>query len=114
MPLEGVVEMDATYFLESEKGSRTLRQRRKPRKCGGETYASEIGTRQGTRIPATALPATTFSAVMKWSIAGAIVTRDSTSHLNIVNNRHEVMKSMLNRQRRGIATKYLDNYMNWF
>ncbi len=33
--LEGIVEMDETYFRESCKGSRSLRQRRKARKRGG-------------------------------------------------------------------------------
>jgi transposase-like protein len=34
--LGGVVETDETYFLESEKGSRKLKGRRKPRKRGGK------------------------------------------------------------------------------
>ena len=35
-------------------------------------------------------------------------------HLNTVNNRHRTMKSTLNHWHRGVSTKYLDNYMNWF
>ena len=35
-------------------------------------------------------------------------------HLNTVNNRHQTMKSTLNHWHRGVGTKYLDNYMNWF
>ena len=35
-------------------------------------------------------------------------------HLNTVNNRHGTMKSTLNHWHRGVSTKYLDNYMNWF
>ncbi|MCY4128228.1 MAG: IS1595 family transposase [Gammaproteobacteria bacterium] len=34
-------------------------------------------------------------------------------HLNTVNNRHQTMKTTLNRWHRGVGTKYLDNYMNW-
>lgn len=36
-----------------------------------------------------------------------------TWHLNTVNNRHAVMKTLLNHWHRGVATKYLDNYMQW-
>ena len=34
-------------------------------------------------------------------------------HIQTVNSRHERLKTFL-RQRRGIATKYLGNYLNWF
>ena len=34
-------------------------------------------------------------------------------HLNTVNNRHSRMKATLNSFRRGVATKYLDNYLHW-
>lgn len=34
--LKGVVEADETYFLESQKGSRKLKEKRKPRKRGGK------------------------------------------------------------------------------
>ena len=40
--------------------------------------------------------------------------RRGSWHLNTVNNRHSVMKGTLNHFHRGVATKYLDNYMNWF
>ena len=35
-------------------------------------------------------------------------------HLNTVNNRHSTMQTALNHLHRGVGTKYLDNYMNWF
>ena len=34
-------------------------------------------------------------------------------HIQTVNNRHERLKSFL-RIHRGVATKYLDNYLHWY
>ena len=111
MPLEGVVEMDETYFLESEKGSRTLRQRRKPRRRDVRKRGRDSS---GDAHPSYGIASNNLRR--RHEVVNRRrdrYARDSTSHLNTVYNRHEVMKSILNQRHRGVATKYLDNYMNW-
>ena len=153
-PLCGVVEMDETYFLESAKGSRKLKERRPARQRGGNkghrglsaaqrpvlTAVARGGdTRAWASPTAQALPIRITMAA--FTTADAVVVSDAHPsygaacrelgrehevingsdgqrvrgawHLNTVNNRHYVMKSVLNHRHRGVGTKYLDNYTHW-
>ena len=150
--LKGIVEVDETYVLESNKGSRTLD--RKARRRGGK--ASKRGLsheqvpvlvaadRSGTTVSEvlSAVNADTLKAVLEPTVDTDIVlVSDSKSsyrpcaaamgvrhealklsagervrdafHIQTVNSRHSQLKDFL-RGYRGIATKYLDRYLNWF
>ena len=150
--LKGIVEVDETYVLESNKGSRTLD--RKARRRGGKASkrglsheqvpvlvaADRSGTTVSEVLPA--VNADTLKAVLEPSVDTDIVlVSDSKSsyrpcaaamgvrhealklsagervrdafHIQTVNSRHSQLKDFL-RGYRGIATKYLDRYLNWF
>ena len=150
--LKGIVEVDETYVLESNKGSRTLD--RKARRRGGKASkrglsheqvpvlvaADRSGTTVSEVLPA--VNADTLKAVLEPSVDTDIVlVSDSKSsyrpcaaamgvrhealnlsagervrdafHIQTVNSRHSQLKDFL-RGYRGIATKYLDSYLNWF
>ena len=154
-PLQGVVEMDETFFCESAKGDRRLRARRPPRKRGGLRGQRGLSHAQQPVMTATARGGETYAwrsfstgalpvtVTMKaWTAEDAVVVSDAHPsyaaatqqlqrphevinrrqgerlrgpwHLNTVNNRHSTMKTTLNHLHRGVGTKYLDNYMNWF
>ena len=100
---------------------------------GGETYAWHSFTTAALPVTITLQSWTTPDAVIVSDAnpSYAAATRDLERphevinrsqgerlrgpwHLNPVNNRHRTMKSSLNHRHRGVSTKYLDNYMNWF
>ena len=154
-PLQGVVEMDETYFLDSAKGDRTLRLRRPPRKRGGNVGRRGLHPDQKPVITAVARGGETLTCaslttgivpiratMSATSHRDAVVVtgahrsyraasrqlqrkhevvnlsqgsrvRDKVWHLNAVNHRHQVMKTIPNLFHRGVSTKYLDHYMNW-
>ena len=74
-PLEGIVEMDETYFLESEKGSRSLRQRRRPRKRGGNVGRRGLGLEQRPVITAAARGGETYACELETAQAVRIGPR---------------------------------------
>lgn len=149
--LEGVVEADETYILESRKGSRKLT--RKARKRGGTATKRGLSYEQipvmvtRDRSGATlteVLPDTT--AVRIGAVLGPVVAQDAalvsdgakayrcfanatgrlhvalnatagertwgTYHIQNVNAYASRLKGWLFRFR-GVATKYLDNYLAW-
>ncbi len=60
---EGIVEMDETYFLYSEKGQKKIKDR-KPRKCGGSSKKRGISNEQVCVLVARDRDKTTFSEIL--------------------------------------------------
>jgi hypothetical protein len=60
-------------------------------------------------------PAANAGGVFLWPPQAAVScdgrVSEGVSHFQTVNNDHERLKTWTNRQLRGIATKYLDNYL---
>jgi len=150
--LEGIVEMDETFFLESEKGSRQLN--RKPRKRGGtavkrgrskEHTAVVIGLdRSGHVLNFTTktfnshilakelLPKIDEEIVLcsdassiyrslaakenilhkSLNISAGVRVIDGVYHIQHINAYHSRLKEWMARFH-GVATKYLNNYINW-
>ena len=122
-PLCGVVEMDETYVLESAKGSRKLKERRPARQRGGNKGHRGLSAAQRPVLTAVARGGDahpSYGAACRELGREHEVINGSDGqrvrgawHLNTVNNRHYVMKSVLNHRHRGVGTKYLDNYTHW-
>ncbi|AZV42891.1 transposase [Peribacillus asahii] len=155
---EGIVEIDKTYFLYSEKGKRGVTDR-KPRKRGGKSKHKHRGISHEQvcvlvardRTKATVSKVACMGRVVKDKVnrmIGSKLTTDNVLvtdawrayktyakekglehyriksndgkyvikglyHIQNVNGLHSRMKYWINRFK-GIATKYLDNYLAWF
>ena len=121
--LKGIVEADETYVLESRKGARGLG--RKARRRGGKAKKRGLSREQVPVLMAADRSGTTVSAVLPRVDAAALgVSHEALNrsmgervrgdlHVQTVNSRHSRLKDFL-RPRRGIATRYLDNYLSWF
>lgn len=152
--VEGILEVDETYFRESQKGSRKVT--RLPRGRGGKATAKGAprdlvpvligrvrGTRQVTDKVLTSMttdqavdalrsvvgPDTllcidgsgslrTAAARLGVATKSIAVTYDGrilegVYHVQTVNNYHERLKTWTDRKLRGVATKYLPNYLTW-
>jgi transposase-like protein/IS1 family transposase len=153
---EGIVEVDETYFLYSEKGKRGISDR-KPRKRGGKSKHSGISHEQvcvlvaRDRTKATVSKVACMGRVVKTKVdnmIGSKLTPDNVLvtdawrayktyakekgiehyriksndgkhvikglyHIQNVNGLHSRMKQWIDRFK-GVATKYLDNYLAWF
>ncbi len=111
--LEGIVEMDETYFLESCKGSRSLRQRRKPRKRGGGrgvprgrspahrpvlTAVARGGATYAQQVPDTT--AMTLQAnVATWTAKDAVIVSDAHPSYRAATRETARHHQVINRQR---------------
>ncbi len=155
--LTGIAEADETFFLYSEKGSRTISKRRKPRKRGGKSKSAGISDDQvpvvvgkdrnksliagvagrgrvsakdieqilvehiekNTTLCSDAHPS--FKAFAKANKIKYVQLNISKGkrvirkkyHIQNVNNVHTYIKKWMARFN-GVATKYLQNYMNWY
>ncbi len=150
--LTGIVEVDETYVLQSQKGERNLE--RKARRRGGTASKRGLSDEQVPVLVAADRSGTTVSAVLPavnadtlqsaiepvvdddivlvtdghrayppcaaalgvrheaLNLSGGERVRDAF-HIQTVNNRHSQLKDFLRRYR-GVATRYLDNYLRWF
>ena len=152
--LTGIVEVDETYVLQSQKGERNLE--RKARRRGGKARKRGLSDEQVPVLVAADRSGMTVSAVLPavnadtlqsaiepvvdddivlvtdghrayppcaaalgvrheaLNLSGGerVRVRDAF-HIQTVNNRHSQLKDFLRRYR-GVATKYLDNYLRWF
>ncbi|MGM9986220.1 MAG: IS1595 family transposase [Bacillaceae bacterium] len=153
---EGIVEVDETYFLYSEKGKRDISDR-KPRKRGGKSKHRGISNEQvcvlvaRDRTKATVLKIACRGRVVKAKIDNMIGSKLMTNnvlvtdawrayktysrekgiehyriksnggkhvikglyHIQNVNGLHSRLKQWIDRFK-GVATKYLNNYLAWF
>lgn len=152
----GILEVDETYFRESQKGSRTLT--RPPRKRGGKATGKGrfskdwvpvlVGRARGQpqtvdRVLAKVNGAEVTDALKKAVVPGETVVctdghsaflhlqrtlgvqtksftasyacpgLDKVYHVQSANNYHERLKTWIQRRLRGVATKYLPNYLAW-
>jgi len=155
--LEGIIEGDETFFLYSEKGSKTIKER-KPRKRGGKATKAGINDEHVAVIVSTdrnkqpiievacrgRISAKHIEACLgKWIGQEASVlcsdshrsyesfaktkqmkhvkinaskgqhVKDKVYHIQNINNMHHLLKDWV-RQFNGVASGYLQNYMNWF
>ena len=150
--LTGIVEVDETYVLQSQKGERNLE--RKARRRGGKARKRGLSDEQVPVLVAADRSGMTVSAVLPavnadtlqsaiepvvdddivlvtdghrayppcaaalgvrheaLNLSGGERVRDAF-HIQTLNNRHSQLKDFLRRYR-GVATKYLDNYLRWF
>lgn len=152
---QGIVEMDETYFLYSEKGSKHIKDR-KPRKRGGTAKKRGISNEQVCVLVARDRDKLTFSQALgmgrltkeqldkaighklsnqnvlctdswrafktyasekgmvihQFKSDGKIRTR-GIYHIQNVNSYHSRLKAWIQRFK-GVATKYLNNYLTWF
>ncbi|MED4750815.1 IS1595 family transposase [Brevibacillus choshinensis] len=153
---QGIVEVDETYFLYSEKGKRNI-DRRKPRKRGGKANHRGISREQvcvlvaRDRAKSTVSKVTCMGRVVKTQVEKVIGSKlhsenvlvtdawrayktyakekglehyriKSTDgkhvikgiyHIQNVNGVHSRLKQWIDRFK-GVASKYLDNYLAWF
>jgi transposase-like protein/IS1 family transposase len=153
---EGILEVDETYFLYSEKGNKTITSR-KPRKRGGVSSYRGISKEQvcvlvaRDRSKKTVSKVTCMGRIVKsklddtigdkicannilctdaWRAYKTYATDKGLEHYRIdtkktghtikgiyhiqnVNSYHGRMKHWLDRFK-GVATKYLNNYLSWF
>mgnify|MGYP003461922340 FL=1 len=153
---DGIVEVDETYFLYSEKGQRNIKER-KPRKRGDKSKHRGISQEQicvlvaRDRTKATISKVACMGRVMKTKVdnlIGSKLTSDNVLvtdawrayktyanekgiehyriksnsgkyvikglyHIQNVNGLHSRIKQWIGRFK-GVATKYLDNYLAWF
>jgi transposase-like protein/IS1 family transposase len=153
---EGIVEVDETYFLYSQKGQRGITER-KPRKRGGSSKHRGISHEQvcvlvaRDRTKATVSKVACMGRIVKTKVEkmiGSKLTPENVLvtdawrayktyakekgiehyriksndgkhvikglyHIQNVNGLHSRLKQFLNRFK-GVATKYLDNYLAWF
>jgi len=151
----GMLEVDETYFRESQKGSRKLT--RPARYSGGR--AKGAGRKAGDWVPVlvgrvrgqpytvdkvlTKLNGVEVTAALKdavkpgetvvctdghsaflrldkslgvetrYFVAGYHGHTNKTFHVQTANNYHEQLKTWIQRGLRGVATKYLPNYLAW-
>lgn len=155
--VDGVVQADETYFLESRKGNRSVdwdKLGRKARKRGGSAEKRGISTEQVCVICSLDRVGNLLSEVtgrsrpkqtdIEWFFGGRIA-QDSTLctdehqsymafartkgiqikqipsgknkvgiyHIQHINSYHSQLKGWMKRFN-GVATKYLNNYLNWF
>ena len=149
--LDGIVEADETYFNESQKGSRNIKDR-KPRKRGFSSENRIVGLSHNKVCVLTALDRNKHSfnkpvgygkvnkeqvAILQHRIKdnSILITDGDKSykvlkdiklkqlkfgkpqskvyHLSNINNFHSKLKQFMSRFN-GVATKYLDNYVNYF
>ena len=150
--LTGIVEVDETYVLQSQKGERNLE--RKARRRGGKARKRGLSDEQVPVLVAADRSGMTVSAVLPavnadtlqsaiepvvdddivlvtdghrayppcaaalgvrheaLNLSGGERVREAF-HIQTLNNRHSQLKDFLRRYR-GVATKYLDNYLRWF
>jgi transposase-like protein len=150
--LQGIVEADETYFLESHKGERHLS--RPPRKRGGSAAKRGLSEEQIPVLIARDRNRTTFDAVLPKANSQSVVerlgpvidpdailcsdanpiyrvfarqthlahrpinlsagirVRDNVFHIQNVNAYDSRLKGWMARFR-GVATKYLPNYLGW-
>lgn len=123
--LGGIVEADQTYVLESRKGSRLWSKpagaaaapARKPRKRGGKASKRGLSDEQVAVLIAADRSLGACARLLGLSHQPINHTRGERVrgelHIQIVNSRAERLKDML-RHHRGVATRYLGNYLNWF
>ncbi len=153
---DGIVEVDETYFLYSQKGQRGISER-KPRKRGGKSKHRGISKEQvcvlvaRDRTKATVSKVACMGRVVKTKVDGMIGSKLTPNnvlvtdawrayktyanekriehyriksddekhvikglyHIQNVNGLHSSLKHWINRFK-GVATKYLDNYLAWF
>lgn len=153
---EGIVEVDETYFLYSQKGKRGITDR-KPRKRGGSSKHRGISHEQFCVLVARDSTKATVSKVacmgrivktkVKKMIGSKLTSENvlvtdawrayktyaiekgiehyriksnggkhvikGLYHIQNVNGLHSRLKQFINRFK-GVATKYLDNYLAWF
>ena len=153
---EGIVEMDETYFLFSEKGKRRITGR-EPRERGGKSTMRGISHEQvcvlvaRDRTKATVSRVTCMGRILKTEVdkvIGSKLTADNILvtdawrayktyasdkglehyrlkanggthvikgiyHIQNVNAWHSRLKGWI-RPFKGVASKYLDNYLAWF
>lgn len=154
--ITGILEVDETYFRESQKGSRKLT--RPPRKRGGKakgrgrrskdwipvlvgrargqafTADRVLGRLTGVEVTDALKEAVTpgetilctdgHSAFLHLQRTLGVQTKsfvasyhgpvlDKVYHVQSANNYHERLKSWIQRKLRGVATKYLPNYLAW-
>lgn len=155
--LEGIVEGDETFFLFSEKGSKTI-EGRKSRKRGGKASKAGINNEHVAVLVSTDRNKQPIIEVAgrgrittkqidislgKWIGEQASVlctdshrsyegfakdkelkhvkinsskgqyVKDKVYHIQNVNNMHHLLKDWV-KQFNGVASGYLQNYMNWF
>ncbi|PLR89334.1 IS1595 family transposase [Bacillus sp. T33-2] len=152
---EGIVEVDETYFLYSQKGQRGITER-KPRKRGGKSKHRGISREQvcvlvaRDRTKATVSKVSCMGRIVKSKVNEIIGSKLSSEnvlvtdawrayktyakekslehyriksddgkhvikglyHIQNVNSLHSRMKKWIDRFK-GVATKYLDNYLAW-
>ncbi len=155
--LEGIIEGDETFFLHSEKGSKTIEER-EPRKRGGKAKKAGINNEHVAvlvsmdrskqpiievagrgRISTSQID----SCLGRWIGEKASVlcsdshrsyegfakdkqlkhvkinasknqhVKDKVYHIQNINNTHHLLKDWM-KQFNGVASGYLQNYMNWF
>lgn len=154
--ISGILEVDETYFRESQKGARKLT--RPSRKRGGkaegrgrkskdwvpvlvgrargqaQTADKVLGRLTGAEVTDALKDAVTpgetilctdgHSAFLHLQRTLGVQTKsfvasyhgpvlDKVYHVQSANNYHERLKSWIQRQLRGVATKYLPNYLAW-
>ena len=153
---KGITESDETFFLHSEKGSKTIT--RKVRKRGGKSSKRGINDEQVATIVTMGrnksidLKVSCLGRIKKIDIEKAIgskisdktilctdghvsfkgfaidnklehhvlqanlkqYTKDEIYHIQHVNSADSRLKGWINIQMHGVATKYLQNYLNWF
>jgi transposase-like protein len=155
--LEGIIEGDETFFLFSEKGDKSIEDR-KPRKRGGKASKAGINKEHVAVIVSTdrnkqpiievagrgRISAKQVNACIgKWIGDNASVlcsdshrsyesfakkkklthvkinsskgqyVKDKVYHIQNINNIHHLMKDWV-KKFNGVASGYLQNYMNWF
>lgn len=155
--LEGIIEGDETFFLYSEKGSKTIEER-KPRKRGGKASKAGINDEHVAVIVSTDRNKQPIievacrgristkqieTCIGKWIGEKASVfcsdshrsyesfakskqlkhvkinaskgqhVKDKVYHIQNINNIHHLLKDWV-KQFNGVASGYLQNYMNWF
>ncbi len=153
---DGIVEIDETYFLYSQKGQRGITNR-KPRKRGGKSKHRGISYEQvcvlvaRDRTKATVSKVACMGRIVKTKVDNLIGSKLSSEnvivtdawrayktyakekgiehyriksdsgkhvikglyHIQNVNGLHSRLKHWVNRFK-GVASKYLDNYLAWF
>lgn len=155
--LEGIIEGDETFFLFSEKGSKSI-EARKPRKRGGKASRAGINNEHVAvivsidrnkrpilevagrgRISANKIEACLGKWVgdnvsvlctdshrsyesfakkkglkhIKINASKGQHVKDKVYHVQNINNTHHLLKDWV-KQFNGVASGYLQNYMNWF
>ena len=124
--LKGIVEADETYVLESRKGARGLdgpREQVPVLMAADRTGPVSAVLNDGCSRPGGLLvsdggasypPCAAALGVSHEALNRSMGERvRGDLHVQTVNSRHSRLKDFL-RPRRGIATRYLDNYLSWF